>query len=63
MIQDSNRQFASTYLQAPMVPKSIASQNGREPMDLLMGETGTLVWCEKPPTLKEFLQATSNFHS
>lgn len=61
MINDSSRQFASTYMQAPMLPQPMASQNGKEPIDLLMGDTGTLVWCERPPSLKEFLQATSNF--
>jgi len=59
--QDSSRQFASTYLQAPMLPQAITSQNGKEPIDLLMGNTGTLVWCERPPTLKDFLAATGNF--
>lgn len=62
MISDSNRNaFASAYLTSAMVPQAIASENGKEPIDLLMGNTGTLVWCERPPSLKEFLQATSNF--
>ncbi|MFN8606657.1 MAG: hypothetical protein U0931_03935 [Vulcanimicrobiota bacterium] len=61
MIQDSNRNaYSSAYLQGSF-PQPIASQNGKEPIDLLMGDTGTLVWCERPPSLKEFLQATSNF--
>jgi len=62
MISDSNRNaYSSAYLTGTMVPQAIASQNGKEPIDLLMGDTGTLVWCERPPSLKEFLQATSNY--
>lgn len=62
MIQESNRNaFTAGYL-TPNVPQAIASQNGKEPIDLLMGDTGTLVWCERPPSLKEFLQATSNYN-
>ena len=62
MISDSNRSaYSSAYLTGKMVPQAIASQNGKEPLDLLMGDTGTLVWCERPPSLKEFLQATSNY--
>lgn len=64
MIKDNSglNPYSSPYLHAPMLPQTISSQNGKEPIDLLMGDTGTLVWCEKPPSLKEFLQATSNFH-
>ncbi|MBN9417800.1 MAG: hypothetical protein J0I12_20290 [Candidatus Eremiobacteraeota bacterium] len=61
MIQDTNRNAFSAYLTAPTLPQAIESQNGKEPIDLLMGNTGTLVWCERPPSLKEFLQATSNY--
>ncbi len=62
MIHESSRNMTSGYLQAPMLPQSIQSEVYREPVDLLMdNNTGTLVWCEKVPSLREFLQATSNF--
>lgn len=61
MIQDSSR-FNQTYLQAaPMLPQAITAEVCREPVDLLMDRnTGTLVWCEKPASLRDFLEATTN---
>lgn len=60
MIQDHSRQFAGTFLQAPMLPQAIKTEVCKEPVDLLMdSNTGTLVWCEKPPSLRDFLEAAS----
>lgn len=60
MIQDASR-FNQTFLQAPMLPQAITTEVCREPVDLLMdNNTGTLVWCEKPASLRDFLEATSS---
>ena len=62
MIQDHGRTLAGTFLQAPMLPQAIKTEVCREPVDLLMdANTGTLVWCEKPPSLRDFLEATTKF--
>lgn len=62
MIYDSSLSFTTNYLSAPMLPQAMTSEVCKEPVDLLMdSNTGTLVWCEKVPSLREFLQATSNF--
>lgn len=62
MIHDSTLSLNNKFLSAPMLPQAMTSEVHREPVDLLMdSNTGTLVWCEKAPSLREFLQATSNF--
>jgi hypothetical protein len=43
-------------------PKPITSQNGMSEVNLLLDtRTGTLVECEKTPSLQDFLKASSNY--
>ena len=56
MIQDSR--FINSFLPAQNLPKQMTTEVCQEPVDLLMGNTGTLVWCEKVPTLRDLLAAT-----
>jgi hypothetical protein len=60
MIQDSYRALGQTMLmQSPMFPQPMKAEVCSAPVDLLMdSNTGTLVWCEKVPSLRDLLAAT-----
>ena len=50
------------WLTPNATPKAMTSQVGMNEVDLLLDtRTGTLVECEKTPSLQDFLRASSNY--
>lgn len=60
MIQDFGQRG---FLTQSTLPTPMTVTQGMEPKDLLVSTNGTLVECQKVPTLKDFLAATGNFHA